>query len=463
LLFVASRRRIWPSNSWRNILPGTRTDTVRIGSALLPLLLLAVVSCRTIEGTVGLPPFVEYVGDRGEFYFRPLFSTHPHEVRVVWPLFRYRKNEKGTSVWLIPILSYRARPQEGGYDRDLYIVPCIAWGDSPDEGSHFALFPIAGKLTSFLGNEEVRFVLWPIFTRIRNRGTVSHHLFYPLINWLHGGGRSGWRVWPFWAVYRGETEEGKPRYRRYYVLWPFFSYQRNNLETSVPSTAWVFFPFYSRIEGKNISRLYVMWPLFSWAEDRKRRYTAWGMPFLPIRFGSGDDEKQIDIWPLFGWWKNHPRARGKNAVLFRQYALWPIQRYEFRRTEAIKGSQFWFLPFWWRSDIRWRRDDTYRKRRKIWPFFAWERTNEKSNWEVFSLLPWFDEDVERFWGRFWCVARYRRYKDRKALEILWGLFSREESGERSGWRFAGGLLGAERHRDGSRTYRIFFIPITVEN
>jgi hypothetical protein len=176
---------------------------------------------------------------------------------------------------------------------------------------------------------------------------------------------------------------------------------------------------------------------------------------VPIRYTEGKDRHQIDIWPFFGWWRRPWR--------FRQFALWPIQRYEREETEEIDATRFWIVPFWWQSDVTWLGEEKARlSRRKLWPFFASESTDDTMRWEFLSLIPWIDRDTDEFWGRLWQLARYRRSGPETApdrsLEILWGLYSWEERPSGSAWRIAGGLFGAETDADGEVTYRVFFIP-----
>ncbi len=424
----------------------------------MPILFSA---CRTIEDTTGLPPVVEYVGSRGEFFLRPLVSVSSQEVRCVWPIFRHRYDERGRSMWLLPVLYYVSKPREAGYDRDLFIFPVVFWGDSPGEGSHFALFPAGGTIKPFMGKDEMVFALFPLYLCLKSRENRSHHVLWPLVNWMDGGGRTGWRFWPLYATYRGVTLDGRPKFHRDWVLWPLFSHQRYHLDTKAPIEAWVAFPFYSQIESKHLSRRNVCWPLFSYEEDRKRNYRSWGMPVLPIRYARGDDEWQLDVWPVYGHWERSER--------YRQFALWPVQRYETEKGTDVQAERFYLLPFWWESDVTWpprkkkgaagEGEARFRKRRTLWPLFASEEENDRARWDVLSLLPWFDEDTERFWGRFWTLARYRSSGKDEAFELLWGLFSWESGPVAHAWRFAGGLFGTETDAAGATTYRVFFIPI----
>lgn len=416
---------------------------------LLPGLLL-LGACRTIEGTIGLPPFIEYRGDTEELFVRPLLSVGPTAVRGLWPIFHHRHDDRGRSVWLLPLMLYRSRPQQGGYDRDLFVLPLTAWGDSPDEGAYFGVFPFGGRFKSFLGMDEFDFALFPLYLRQRDRERVSYHILWPLVNWVSGRGHSGWRVWPFWARYAAETPEGVPKFRRSYVLWPLFSHQESLLDTRTPATTWSFFPFWSHSESKHITRRHILWPLFASEENRLRGYRSWGMSLVPVRFATGEKEVQIDPWPFFGWWDREER--------FRQYALWPLQRYEREKTAQIDATRFWFLPFWWQADTRWP-DGASWTRRKLWPFFSYERQNDAARWDALSLLPWFDATTDDFWGRLWQLARWRRRGDDEALEILWGLVSWESGTCRSAWRLLGGLAGREVDGDVVTT-RVLFIPFT---
>ena len=122
---------------------------------LIMLIMLAgmasVLGCRTINNTIGLPPFIEFNTETRELAVRPLFTAKAGDVKCVWPIFRYKRDEKGVSSWLLPVMVYRARPQEKGMDRDFYLFPFIAAGSSPEEGGYFAFFPFGGRIKSFMG------------------------------------------------------------------------------------------------------------------------------------------------------------------------------------------------------------------------------------------------------------------------------------------------------------------------
>lgn len=417
-------------------------------AALLALLLCAA-GCRTIENRIGLPPFIEYDGTTGELFVRPLFSTGPDEVRVVWPLFRHRTDDKGTSCWLLPVMAYRSRPQEGGFDRDLYIVPLIAWGDSPDAGAHFALFPLGGTIKSFLGQDEFSFWLFPFYAQMREKERVSRHVLWPIVNWVRGPAQGGGRVLPFWAHYWADTPGGRPKYRRTFVCWPFFSRQSNQLDTPTPAEAWAFFPFYARSASENVSRTHIMWPLYAHYDDRARGIESWGASIVPIRYTIDADERQFDLWPFFGSWRQKERSRW--------FAAWPFVRRETQDDGSVAARRFWIVPLWWSTDAEWPDEKRALYRRKLWPFFSYEEKDDVAHWEALSLLPWYDATTDAFWGRLLHLARYSRRGAARGFELLWGLYSWEDGPEADAWRVAGGLFA--REREGPRvTYRIFFIP-----
>lgn len=418
---------------------------------------ISASGCRTINNTIGLPPFIEYNTADKEWAVRPIFTAKAGDVKCVWPLFRYKHDEKGVSSWLLPFMVYRARPQEKGMDRDFYLFPFIAWGSSPEEGDYFAFFPFGGRLKSFMGKDEFDFALWPLYMRLRDRDTISRHILFPLINWVSGGGRSGWRFWPFWAAYSAVTREGLPKYLRRFVLWPFFSRQWNQLDTKNPSDAWIFFPFYSHAESNHLSHTNILWPLYAHREDRKRKLNTWGMSVVPIRFSQGESESQWDFWPFWGWWDRPER--------FRQFCLWPLQRYEYEDTDKVTAERFWLLPFWWQTDVAWHEEDggdTTRSRRKLWPFFSYEAKGEAAHWEALSILPWFDPVTDHFWGRLFQLARYQRQGRKKAFELLWGLYSQESDETQSVWRILGGCFSRRVAAD-KTIFRFLFIPFTVEH
>ncbi len=433
----------------RSASPCSRAHALRI-AALLALPLLAP-ACRTIDNRSGFPPLLEYDRTTRELFFRPLFSVSPQEVRVLWPIFRHRSDEKGTSAWLFPVMTYRARPQERGLDRDLFVLPFLAWGDDPDLGAHFALFPFGGSIKDFFGQDEFSFWLFPLYACMREKERRSYHVLFPFINWVEGPRQGGGRFLPFWGNYWADTVEGAPKYRHNYILWPFYSRHRNELDTAVPSEGWALFPFYGRTTSPHVTQTHICWPFYARYDDRARGYRACGCSLVPIRFASGPEDSQCDLWPFYGAWRQKERSRW--------FALWPLVRHETQDNPEIVAHRFWIVPFWWDTDVEWPQLKSTLSRRKLWPFFSYEEKNDVAHWEALSLLPWYDDVFDAFWGRLFQLARYSRRGEARGFELLWGLYSWEDGPEADAWRIVGGLFG--REREGSRvTYRIFFIPFS---
>lgn len=445
----------------RSLIPG---GSILLGSASAGLLCLMLASapsgCASVENTRGIPPLFEIyegTGGKREYVLRPLggWTTGPEEraLRLIWPLFNWHRTPPRTRSWLLPVFFYNRRLKDDGNDTDWLLFPIIFAGKSPKDGGYFALFPIGGTFRGMLGQDHMMFVLFPLYLRARDRERVSHHVLWPVVNWLGGGNRSGWRVWPLWGEYRGWTPEGKPKYRRRFFLWPFFHLQENNLDTRNPTTFFAFFPFYGRITSERFVKTTHLWPLFQSSEHLARDTRILSSVFFPVVFARGPGIEQTDVWPFYG--------QKRTETLERHFVLWPIERYEKGEDKDHRSRRFWLLPFYWRfhdEDLRTGRvDDEW----KLWPFFRYTRGPEGSDLHTLSLL-WFKdpEGFERYYARLWRLFRYRTQAGGEwAWELLWGtIFSAgDDAGRSRRFSILGGLFGYSR--EGSeRRYRILYIP-----
>ena len=52
----------------------------------------------------------------------------------------------------------------------------------------------------------------------------SCNILFPFVNWVEGGGREGFRIFPFYGHYRRTDLLGREVYDRHWVMWPFVSW-----------------------------------------------------------------------------------------------------------------------------------------------------------------------------------------------------------------------------------------------
>jgi len=437
-----------------------------------PALLPAILGgCRSIENTRGIPPLYEVYEDAT--FVRPFYSIRrlgdERTAAVLWPIFEDKASPARRRTWLIPFFAYSRHPYfedpKAGWDRDWMIFPFFYAGSDPGEGSYFAFFPIAGRIKTFFGQDRFEFAFFPLYLRTQDRTKESIFFLWPLINTVRGAGRSGWHVLPFYGRYRAQTPEGVPKYDRMAILWPFYISQRNNLDTTNPVTTTFFFPFYGRMDSREFTKTTILWPFVTFEEERDPQVRRARGILAPFSLARGSELAQVDIWPFFGVKSKEESPTiagltGRRSV-YRQYAIWPIQRYVRFEDARYRQHWFWFLPLFWYSDREVRETEEREEVSwTVWPLLRYEREDRERRWYAIAPLWFRKRTFERHWERFWHIFRYRGDGEGSAWEILWGtLFWRSEP-EVAEVSILGGLFSRTRTAERIR-YSLFWIPWSV--
>lgn len=473
---------------------------------LLPLL----CGCLTIEGRRAIVPFFEIYeeeAERGgagklaeedveagsvrstEVVIRPLGSFESigdrrSRLKLAWPLVDASWGEGHVRSWIFPFLFYRERPRPHLDDTDIDFVlfPFIYAGHEPGQGSYFAIFPLAGRIRGILAKDEIDFFLFPLYWHARDEGLDSLHLVWPFFNRVDGAGHSGWRLWPFYGHYESVDGDGDPRHRKRFIFWPFYIRQSLLLNSVNPQELFFTFPFYGYSEGPNSLTETFFWPFWiTYLDRRTGRHLAGGWLF-PYRFSEG----QWDFWPFFGVKETRkvglsisggalnpfesplnqdelyvdaaepsiPRER------FRQFALWPIQRYDATENSLGRGHRFWLLPLMWRFYREDASGQTTLSEWKFWPFSRYRQEDGDTSLYVPSPL-WFRQEnpFERQYARLWRLFLYRDTETYTGWEFLYGLLShrREKTREADRFSILYGLLEWSTEEDG-HGFRLLYLP-----
>jgi len=380
-----------------------------------------------------------------------------HRWRSFPPFLELRRGPDEYQNLLLPFYLYREYPQPlGGVDRDWMLFPLLFGGDDPDEGSYFAFFPFAGNIKGILGQDEIVFYMFPAYWYQRDRKRESLHIVWPFYNEAWGGDWKGWRIWPFYGRYRYFTDEGILRHHRRFVGWPFYI-RYDEQQHILPTEILICGPFYGhRLNARVVQKTY-LWPFYIYGHDRRYDRTLHGGYLFPYRFTEG----QRDFWPLFGekLTNRGTLIGGLPRRTYREFFLWPIQRYLWGADGFEESMQLWILPVFWHFYYIDRDTLETRKHLKVWPFFSYTRDGGDVALDVISPLWFRREEFERFYSRWFQVFRYRSRAGISGWEALWGAVTRRKEPSRGDDLFSvlGGLLELGE-RGGASALRIFYIP-----
>ncbi len=355
-------------------------------------------------------------GGGSDFRLRPLWrrlstadgSRVEHQFLV--PFGRATSDDHETFARLIPLFWYREHEAEGrpgAYDIDWWFTPLV-WGGASSAGENYlAFFPLFGTLRNFLTYDRFTFFLFPLYLSTRKGDLRGTHILWPLIGW--GGGENPdrphwWRFLPFYG--RSETPG---RRRAQSLLWPFFHWGAEALDSKDPVSYLAFFPLFGLRWNTAFSSWYFLWPFFRHTGGKAPgggRAVSWDVPWPILRWRRVEGRSGT----LRQWWFMPLVASTATPMQQSLLLLFPLiwsRRFHDRRTQR---RDFWFVPFFRDVEIAERKKPgrAYRNLR-LWPLYRARRLPAGS-WSKSFPAPWpydggFATGVEEAWDWAWTLVR----------------------------------------------------------
>jgi hypothetical protein len=378
-------------------------------------------------------------GEVEEFAIRPLFFRRTEKAgdRLEWeflyPLMTYRESEGDWDFQFFRILNARheGSPQ-AGRERHSDFFPFYFSGVRETGEPYYGILPFWGKVYDRLFWEEWEWVLFPFYVRTVRTGAETRYFPWPLVSVTHGvnpeENHRGFRIVP---LYGQEVKEGV--FEKYFVLWPFFLYQRTGLDGEEPEEVRAFFPFYITLRSPKLDQTTVLWPLFTYTDDRAKQYEQWNVAWPLFKYARGEGRQALYIFPLY--MEDHKLLR--DEFLFREIkyedfaVLYPLF---IRQTEEIIGSRKvrHRILFYLYSDAREEGRDGSTRRIDAWPLMRYDRDREGTVlFQTLALLEAFlpgNEWIERNYSPLWSLYTYRANPAGESVHsFLWNLVRHEET------------------------------------
>lgn len=435
----------------------------------------------TVDGTQRLRavgPFWEQRidSDAGRNFaaLRPLYSRMEDvpEARsgweVLWPVAA-GKQVRNQTQWRV----VTAQKNDFNYDDPdgryrFMILPFWVSGRSVDGDSYAGLFPLYGHLREFLWQDEIRFVLFPLYANHRVKENRSHHILWPFISWTRGPDVWRRRVFPLYGESR-RTDQ----WQRRFILWPVWTSLR--MEQQPEYGGFVLFPLFGYMALPERQAWMLFPPFIRWSRAEDGFSAALPWPF--VRLDRGEQLRRTDIWPLWG--------RKSEAGLTRGFFLWPIGHWQetCRASETVRMKML--LPLWVSRTVTPTEEDAAddgEKFWKLWPLISRRSSADSARVCIPSLWPGPDlAPVERNYAPLWSLYVYRRGEESREHDFLWGLFRSRHEQERlarfslfplfryeshadkhSHWSVLGGLLAHEQESLQSR-WRLLYVWLSGRN
>ena len=379
--------------------------------------------------TRALGPFVETTTTpQGDSFVavRPFYSrlAQPAQERVIreylWPLgmSRLLKNDRS---WRF-LLAYGQDPKADD-DASTYragLFPILFMGRSKDGHDYLGVVPFGGKVYDFLMQDEVTFVLFPVYAHARRNDLQSTSVLWPVYTREQGPGVSRFRVFPFYGYAHADR-----RWTKRFVLWPFW----HTVEYHYPKSqgrGYMLFPLWGHMDLSDQDTWWVLPPFFRWSQagDYRRVYAPW--PF--IKYTASRTERQLAFWPLWG--------RKSSETLSSQFLLWPIGAHSDRTAGGTRIKNTRVFPLYQsesrvpcvasnaavQASLTNKVADATSRYLRVWPLASYQRVGDAAVLRVPDLWPIRTPSIDRNYAPLWTLYSRLQKQDASEHEVLWGLY-----------------------------------------
>jgi len=456
--------------------------TFRLQKVLLPLLLVLLVTGEAAEARAGdgvftLWPLVDYrYSPENDFYswkffgpllkyeenravrqraFRPVYyRTDDLEKKsfsrdILYPVSQKKSTTSDESFQVIQLWSnYKIfeenHPEEVNY-QTFTLFPLIFYGKKEGD-SYFAFFPLGGTIKGYFKRDEIKFFLFPLYSRTKRDDTTIHNILWPIYAHIKGENETGTKVWPVWG---GSRKTGV--YKKRFFLWPLLFKYDLRLDSDNPEKVRAFFPFYLRSSSPKRSSTHVLWPFFSHIHDREKGYKEWNYPWPLFRKVEGENRYSNKYLPFY--------ADEKSGDFRKRWFLWPIYKIEETSAADFSRRRDRVLFFLFSNMDEKQPGEPWKNKKRIafWPFFTYEQKQGTRDFFLFSLAePFFPENevIARNWGPLWRIYQHR-YDENRDIEVssfLWNLYWKERRSQDLAWELF--PLVRYRHEKGTKDLKI---------
>lgn len=419
----------------------------------------------------GIPPLFDRWSDP---------TVEATETDFLYPLLTVRWYGKNYRWQFFQLFSLAGGPtQEDVKKKRFTLFPIYFQQRAADTNLNYtAVVPFYGHLVNRLFRDDIRFVMFPLYSRTQKKDITVHNYLYPIFDTRRGDNMHGWQVWPLYGhdvkgltFHTNSVDEVEKigGYDHRFILWPFFFQDELGIGTDNPEYRKTFIPFYNKYHSA------------------QRDSIAWGFPFghtVTDDRAAGFHESDW-FWPLYVQargsktidrkWPFYSHASNTNGIESHWYGwiLWTQRRLHSDPLDRTRTRVLYFLY----SDITEKNTQTQEQYRRVdfWPFYTYRRDMEgRSYLQVLSiiepLLP-NNTSVVREYSPVYSLwrAQENRKTGVKTKSLLWNLYRSEvqtkpslESDSKQmvvskKVSFFFGLFQSQSSLEG-RKLRLFYIP-----
>lgn len=334
-------------------------------------------------------PLLEFTSDFTAV--RPLFYRDDTQTDILYPLGH--SAEKDT--YFVPFLRHSDEKDRMNTD-----VLLFSYGREDDE-TYGGFFPLYGTYSHRFGHDRLRYVLWPLYTKMTDDGHETYSVLWPVLKYSQG---REFQVFPLYGYKKTETS------RHDYFLWPFIHHKTGEERFDA------FLPFFAYTRGDAHKGISVIWPLFTYNRNLSPELTSITFPWPLVRFASGAYEER-EIFPFY-WSKDYGESYRMRTV------LWPFYRHvsSYDEKEDIREESTSILVL--SSKMKKVKGQTVESESlTIWPLWHRHSFPESTSWYFPWIFPFHDEGFRRNYLPLFTLARADKAGNSSQLDVLWHTIS----------------------------------------
>jgi hypothetical protein len=313
--------------------------------------------------------------------------------------------------------------------------------------------------------DDIRFVLFPVYSETRKRDVVTDNYLYPIFHFRHGDKLEGWQVWPlaghetkdvtYQTNLTGEAEI-IGGHANWFVLWPFCLDNHTGLGTTNPAVEFSSLPFYDRLRSPARDSTTYLWPFFNFVDDRENKYREKDLPWPLIEFARGKGEVNNRVWPFYG--------RGHDDVLEDDFWAWPVYLHRHLVSTPLDRERTRICFFLYSDKVE-KNLETHKTARRVdlLPLFTWRRdfSGDRRLQILAPIEPFLpaSEGVERNWSPLWSLwrAEVNGKTGASSESLLWNFYRHEAKAGEEKCSLCFGLFQYQSGMEGWRL-KLFHIP-----
>jgi hypothetical protein len=421
------------------------------------------------ERTEAVGPFwySDEIEDQTRWAVPPLMSwTHDHgvdsdEFDFLYPIITWDRFGEEYRFQILQVFNFAGGAQQNDTNVHRFsLFPLYLQQRSADKSKNYtSVMPFYGHLENRLFRDKIDFVMLPLWVKTEKKGVTTENYVYPIGHRRHGPGLEGWQVWPLvghehkvptTTTNHWGDEIPSPGHNNWFVLWPFFVDSHQGLGSTNPVHQQLSVPLYSFTRSPNRDSTSIPF-LLGWTKtvDREKKYKEIGAPWPIIVFRRGESANTDRVWPFYSY--------ATNEFLESKWYLWPIYKYNrFNDHETVDRDRMRIFFFLY-SDTTERHLETHtvQRRRDCWPLFIHrEELNGNKRLQILAplepLLP-NNKSIERDYSPVWSLWRAEHNPNTRSSSqsLLWNLYRRDKSPERTRTSVFFGVVQREKNTSGS--------------